>query len=41
MMLWFTIRLWLANRLLDLAAVIAPPEVRAERDRLRRLSRLR
>ena len=34
--LWFTARLWLANRLLDLAAAVAPAEVRAERD-LRRL----
>ena len=31
------IRLWLANRLPDLAAAIAPPEVRAERDRIKRL----
>jgi hypothetical protein len=37
MMLWFTIRVWLANRLIDVAAAIAPPELRAERDRLRRL----
>jgi hypothetical protein len=33
--LWFRIRIWLANRLLDLAAAVAPWEVRAERDRLR------
>jgi hypothetical protein len=36
MMLWFTIRVWLANRLIDLAAAVAPPELRAERERLRK-----
>jgi hypothetical protein len=28
---------WLANRLLDLAMAIVPEEVRAEKERLRRL----
>jgi hypothetical protein len=32
--LWFTVRLWIANRLLDAVMWLAPP---AERERLRRL----
>jgi hypothetical protein len=35
--LWFDVRLWLANRLLDLATAILPEDMRAERERLRRL----
>jgi hypothetical protein len=33
----FLVRVWLANRLLDLAEAVAPAEVRRERERLRRL----
>jgi len=35
--LWFDVRLWLVNRLLDLATAILPEDMRAERERLRRL----
>ena len=35
--LWFDVHLWLANRLLDLATAILPEDMRAERERLRRL----
>lgn len=35
--LWFDVCLWLANRLLDLATAILPEDMRAERERLRRL----
>jgi hypothetical protein len=31
------VRLWLAERLIELATAMAPPEVRAEKERLRRL----
>jgi len=33
--LLYRVRIWLTNRLLDLALAVAPPEVRRERDRLR------
>jgi hypothetical protein len=35
--LWYRVRIWYANRLLDLAEAIAPTNARRERERLRRL----
>ena len=39
--LLFTARIWLANRLLDLAWAVLPADLADERDRINRLSRLR
>ena len=35
--LWFRVRIWLANALLDLAEAVAPKNVRSERERRRTL----
>ena len=36
----FTARLWLANRLLELATAILPEEVRTEKKRVQRLRQI-